>query len=635
MRKLPNKLHVLWVTAAHPRQIGSFDLFYIDNSTLPDKSSQSIINFFSSIIDEYPFVILISDGGPALTSNALSEFFSLHEICFHIDSQPSNTQKITSLKYRPESNGRIESRISSLKKKLKKAALLNIPSSQKLQWTTNALNTSLSRTKITKGEIQFLSPAEKYYLNCAVLPVKLPTFKKSVPSPKDIYFKSRGIVLDKFEKSKLRGMYGRQVSLVKNENGMTHLISSNYVFEGTPSPLYAPYMLSDSVLLNKTETVWQTSESLLTTPPFSPPDHHHTLAESLEIHVHELSDVMSNISFEIPVDNTPLNEGYSSFKFESDLLTLLKRNSDCSFAVIDGSVSNSKDTQECLMVGHGVGIVGYFNKSPLLISKRSFAVGRSTAPQTDTESKVIQQRLLHKTNLNENTEELTMYVKKDYSKRSSNVETNKCYNCKDFGHFANQCSSKKYEHQTYVFTIVDNEWICNTILDKSTSNLVILDSGSSVHAFSNLHFLKNVKNIPLKILKTADGSKVQVNKAGTLSLPGQELHDILYVPQFHTNLLSLGNLLQNFNLNKKDSNLFLKSSNINITVLTINSMLIINLQQDVCFYLTKCDDTDLFHKRFVYTNLKSKEKTLHKTFKNISSSCSSCSAIKICRITHT
>uniref|UniRef100_A0A0K0FRF5 Integrase catalytic domain-containing protein n=1 Tax=Strongyloides venezuelensis TaxID=75913 RepID=A0A0K0FRF5_STRVS len=141
MRKLPNKLYVSWVTAAHPRQIGLFDLFYIDNSTvivlvdhfsnyiyaqeLPDKSFQSIINFFSPIIDEYPFVILISDGEPALTSNAL--------------------------------------------------------------------------TKNTKGEIQFLSPAEKYYLNCAVLPVKLPTFEKCVPSPKDIYFKSRGIVSDKFD----------------------------------------------------------------------------------------------------------------------------------------------------------------------------------------------------------------------------------------------------------------------------------------------------------------------------------------------------------------------------------------------------------------------------------------------------
>uniref|UniRef100_A0A0K0FRF8 Integrase catalytic domain-containing protein n=1 Tax=Strongyloides venezuelensis TaxID=75913 RepID=A0A0K0FRF8_STRVS len=58
-------------------------------------------------------------------------------------------------------------------------------------------------------------------------------------------------------------------------------------------------------------------------------------------------------------------------------------------------------------------------------------------------------------------------------------------------------------------------------------------------------------------------------------------------------------------------------------------MLTINLQQDVCFNLTKCDDTDPFHKRFGHTNLKSIENSLHRTFKNISSSCSSCSAIKI------
>uniref|UniRef100_A0A0K0FRF9 Reverse transcriptase Ty1/copia-type domain-containing protein n=1 Tax=Strongyloides venezuelensis TaxID=75913 RepID=A0A0K0FRF9_STRVS len=45
-----------------------------------------------------------------------------------------------------------------------------------------------------------------------------------------------------------------------------------------------------------------------------------------------------------------------------------------------------------------------------------------------------------------------MHVKKDYSKRSSNVGTEKCYNCKGFRHFANQCLSKKYEHQTYNWT---------------------------------------------------------------------------------------------------------------------------------------------------------------------------------------
>uniref|UniRef100_A0A0K0FRF7 CCHC-type domain-containing protein n=1 Tax=Strongyloides venezuelensis TaxID=75913 RepID=A0A0K0FRF7_STRVS len=66
----------------------------------------------------------------------------------------------------------------------------------------------------------------------------------------------------------------------------------------------------------------------------------------------------------------------------------------------------------------------------------------------DTELKVIQQRLLHIPYPNENIEELTMYVKKDYSKGSSNVGTEKCYNCRGFGHFANQCPSKKYEHQT-------------------------------------------------------------------------------------------------------------------------------------------------------------------------------------------
>uniref|UniRef100_A0A0K0FRF6 RNase H domain-containing protein n=1 Tax=Strongyloides venezuelensis TaxID=75913 RepID=A0A0K0FRF6_STRVS len=194
-------------------------------------------------------------------------------------------------------------------------------------------------------------------------------------------------------------------------------------------------MLADSVLLNKTETVWQTSKSLLTTPPFSPPDYQHTLAKSLDRHVHELSDVMSNISFEIPIDNTSLSEGHikidyeqqielkslqPSFKSESDLLTLLKRNSDRSFAVIDGSASNSKDTQECLMVCHGVGIVEYYNKSPLLISKRSFAVGCSTAPRIETYALLFALKIAQHLNI----QKLIIITDCDYV---SNTYTNKWY----------------------------------------------------------------------------------------------------------------------------------------------------------------------------------------------------------------
>uniref|UniRef100_A0A0N5BD31 Integrase catalytic domain-containing protein n=1 Tax=Strongyloides papillosus TaxID=174720 RepID=A0A0N5BD31_STREA len=181
MRKFPYKLYASWVTATHPRRISSLYSCYVSNSTLimlvdylfnfmyaqvlPGQFSQAIIKFLSPTMDEYPLVILIYDAESALTSNTLSEFFSSYGIGFHNNLQPPNTQKITSIKYRLKSNGRIEGRINSLHKTFKKADLLNILPFQRLQWATNALNTSLSRTKNSNGGNQFLLPAEKYYLN--------------------------------------------------------------------------------------------------------------------------------------------------------------------------------------------------------------------------------------------------------------------------------------------------------------------------------------------------------------------------------------------------------------------------------------------------------------------------------------
>lgn len=69
-------------------------------------------------MNEFSYVILISDREPALGYKTLLEFFSSFQICFHSNYTPHHTRKVLSVKYRPESIGRIESRIVSLNKKL-------------------------------------------------------------------------------------------------------------------------------------------------------------------------------------------------------------------------------------------------------------------------------------------------------------------------------------------------------------------------------------------------------------------------------------------------------------------------------------------------------------------------------------
>uniref|UniRef100_A0A0N5BLY3 Integrase catalytic domain-containing protein n=1 Tax=Strongyloides papillosus TaxID=174720 RepID=A0A0N5BLY3_STREA len=245
MRKFPYKLYASWVTATHLRQISSLYACYVSNSTLimlvdylfnfmygqvlPDQFSQAIIKFLSPTMDEYPLFILIYDAESALTSDTLSEFFSSYRIGFHSNLQPSNTQKITSIKYRLKSNGRNEGHINSLHKTFQKADLLNILPFQRLQWATIPLNTSLSRTKNSNGGNQFLLPAEKYYLDWSVILLKLPTFE-----------------------------------------------------ECAPSSLHTSYTLSDSILLSNNKSTVKVPESSLTTPPFFPPECQHALDESLD-----------------------------------------------------------------------------------------------------------------------------------------------------------------------------------------------------------------------------------------------------------------------------------------------------------------------------------------------------------------
>lgn len=91
---------------------------------------------------------------------------------------------------------------------------------------------------------------------------------------------------------------------VEDEDKMTHLISSIYVFEGTPTSLYTPYLLTNSVIWLKTELVEQLSESPLFNPRLSSPNYQQSLDDSLERHVLELSDRMNNISLEIPTNST-------------------------------------------------------------------------------------------------------------------------------------------------------------------------------------------------------------------------------------------------------------------------------------------------------------------------------------------
>lgn len=114
---------------------------------------------------------------------------------------------------------------------------------------------------------------------------------------------------------------------------------------------------------------------------------------------------------------------------------------------------------------------------------------------------------------------------------------------------------------------------------------------------------------------------------------GTKLHEVLYVSQFHVNLLSLGKLLESFSISKNNGKLYLSSGSNHFPISKFNNMLVINPSSQLCLNLSSLDELILLHKRFGHSNIKSMEKTLNKSF-NGSHSCSSSAAIKIYRVPH-
>uniref|UniRef100_A0AC35UI93 Integrase catalytic domain-containing protein n=1 Tax=Rhabditophanes sp. KR3021 TaxID=114890 RepID=A0AC35UI93_9BILA len=232
-KKNPARKFVKWTRARYPREMGSFDLCYVDSkciivfvdhyssytygAILKSKNQENLINFFTGIFQEHPFTLVISDGEPSLNSEGLNQFFKNSKIGLYQNgkSEEMGTERVTTPKYHPSSNGRIEGRIQDVKTKMQIAKLENKCVSEQLSFALASLNNMPAAWTDEEGNLKRSTPAQRYFVNDEVRPSR---WNNEVVdcSPSQIYFKPRGHLSKMFELGSKVGELGDSIYLIQD-----------------------------------------------------------------------------------------------------------------------------------------------------------------------------------------------------------------------------------------------------------------------------------------------------------------------------------------------------------------------------------------------------------------------------------
>ena len=149
--------------------------------------------------------------------------------------------------------------------------------------------------------------------------------------------------------------------------------------------------------------------------------------------------------------------------------------------------------------------------------------------------------------------------KQDSSRKPFDKSKVQCYNCQDFGHFADECKNEKKPRvrdestnlsieETSLFMAYTEDILLQGSQEVNlTKNLWYLDTGVSSHMISKRSFFYSLDENQQGAIKFGDESLVRYEGKGYILLnylDGEEikLEGVLYVPSLRVNILSLGKL---------------------------------------------------------------------------------------------
>ena len=127
-----------------------------------------------------------------------------------------------------------------------------------------------------------------------------------------------------------------------------------------------------------------------------------------------------------------------------------------------------------------------------------------------------------------------------------------CYNCNIKGHYSSECKSGRSENQSEMFAVMANlqDDPMQHYLDKESW---LVNSGATVHVTNDATYMRNVHMTNEKIV-VGNGQAVTPKLAGNIYLVQKStskvllLSNVLYVPNFQINLISIGDLIDKVTL---------------------------------------------------------------------------------------
>lgn len=118
-----------------------------------------------------------------------------------------------------------------------------------------------------------------------------------------------------------------------------------------------------------------------------------------------------------------------------------------------------------------------------------------------------------------------------------------CGNCKEVGHFRNQCPNEKKEVKAAVAHSDDDVLICRV---ESSVDSWVMDSGASFHAPHSSEALRNLKEGDFGKVRLANDEVLDVTSMGDLdqktTVGSRTLKDVRVIPSLKKQLISVGQL---------------------------------------------------------------------------------------------
>lgn len=188
------------------------------------------------------------------------------------------------------------------------------------------------------------------------------------------------------------------------------------------------------------------------------------------------------------------------------------------------------------------------------------------------------------------------------------AKTITCYNCKENGHYRNQCpllhEKQVKKKQTNAFSVV-------FLSGKFTKQDWYIDSGASLHMTANKHWLKSpMYSSSLPEIIVANETKVPVLCSGEVEITTSHdfeviVKNVLCVPSLTTNLLSVSELIKNGNSVNFEPNKCLIRNNSGELVAEadlVDGVYKLKLKTNNCLLTSSVAYGDTWHRRLGHIN---------------------------------